>query len=419
MSFFAYNAVNKNGQTVKDKIEAPSEGEAVTKIRGLGYFPVSIKEISISQKTSEAQVAAKAPAKKLSGISIPFGKIKTKNITAFTRQLSTLQNAGLPIIRGLKILEKQMKRGLFKKTITKIVEDIESGSTLSNAFARHTRIFDKLYVSIVKAGEVSGSLDIILRRLAEFREKMERLIKKIIGATIYPAVVMFVSVSILMGLMIFVVPNFTKIFEELNLQLPTPTRILITVSTLLKTNWMYIPSIPFGTFILYKILSKIKNIKILIDRAKFKIPILGVIVNKSSVSRFTRTLATLISSGVPILEALNNVREATGNAAMASAIQGVHDSVKTGESIAKPLRKAKICDEIVINMIEVGEETGELDKMLNKIADNYDEEVDRAVETMVSLIEPIMIVFLGGSVGFIVIAMFIPLIKLMQSISPQ
>ncbi|HHT9128880.1 MAG TPA: type II secretion system F family protein, partial [Candidatus Wujingus californicus] len=320
---------------------------------------------------------------------------------------------------GLKILEKQMKRGLFKKTITKIVEDIESGSTLSNAFARHTRIFDKLYVSIVKAGEVSGSLDIILRRLAEFREKMERLIKKIIGATIYPAVVMFVSVSILMGLMIFVVPNFTKIFEELNLQLPTPTRILITVSTLLKTNWMYIPSIPFGTFILYKILSKIKNIKILIDRAKFKIPILGVIVNKSSVSRFTRTLATLISSGVPILEALNNVREATGNAAMASAIQGVHDSVKTGESIAKPLRKAKICDEIVINMIEVGEETGELDKMLNKIADNYDEEVDRAVETMVSLIEPIMIVFLGGSVGFIVIAMFIPLIKLMQSISPQ
>ena len=419
MSFFAYNAVNKNGQTVKDKIEASSEGEAVTKIRGLGHFLVSIKEISISQKTSEAPVAAKAPAKKLSGISISFGKVKSRDITAFTRQLSTLQNAGLPIIRGLKILGKQMKRGRFKKTITKIIEDIESGSTLYGAFARHTRIFDNLYVGIVKAGEVSGSLDIILRRLAEFREKMERLIKKIIGATIYPAVVMFVSVSILMGLMIFVVPNFTKIFEELNLQLPAPTRILITVSTLLKTNWMYIPSIPFGAFILYKILSRIKKIKILIDRAKFKIPILGVIINKSSVSRFTRTLATLISSGVPILEALNNVREATGNAAMAFAVQGIHDSVRTGESIAKPLRNSRICDEIVINMIEVGEETGELDKMLNKIADNYDEEVDRAVETMVSLIEPIMIVFLGGSVGFIVIAMFIPLIKLMQSINPQ
>ncbi len=419
MSFFAYSAVNKNGQTVKDKIEASSEGEAITKIRELGHFLVSIKEISISQKTSEAPVAAKAPARKSSGISISLSSVKSKDITAFTRQLSTLQNAGLPIIRGLRILEKQMRRGLFKRTITRIIEDIESGSTLYGAFACHKRIFDNLYVSIVKAGEASGSLDIILSRLAEFREKMERLIKKIISATIYPAVVMFVSVSILMGLMIFVVPNFTKIFEELNLQLPTPTRILITISTLLKTNWMYIPSIPFGAFILYKILSKIKNIKILIDRAKFKIPILGVIINKSSVSRFARTLATLISSGVPILEALNNVREATGNAATAFAVQGIHDSVRSGESIAKPLRNSRICDEIVINMVEVGEETGELDKMLNKIADNYDEEVDRAVETMVSLIEPIMIVFLGGSVGFIVIAMFIPLIKLMQSINPQ
>lgn len=413
MSTFQYNAVDKKGQTIKDRIEASSHEDAIAKVRSLGYFPTNIKEIRTSQRKASPPDTVQKRRKE---ISISLGGVKSKDITTFTRQLSTLQDAGLPIIRSLKILESQMKRGLFKKTVLKIIEDIEGGNTLSGALVKHPRVFDKLYVSVVKAGEVSGSLDIILQRLADFREKMERLLRKIIGAMIYPSVVMFVAAAILIGLMIFIIPNFAKIYEELNLQLPVPTRMLIAFSITLKTYWMFIPSVPLGSFTLYKLLGKVKRIRLLIDSVKFKIPVMGKIINKSTISRFARTLATLTSSGVPILDALNNVKDATGNAAMAQAVNHIHDSIRGGESIAKPLRDSKICSAIVVNMVEVGEETGELDKMLTKVADNYDDEVDRAVEAMVSLIEPMMIVFLGGSVGFIVIAMFVPLIKLMQSI---
>lgn len=418
MAIFHYNAVDNRGKAIKDRIEASTSDEAIAKIRGLGYFPTSIKEVYVRQK-SDGISTTNAPSKKRGEISISLGGVKSKELTLFTRQLSTLQDAGLPIIRGLKILASQMKKGLLKKTTLKIIEDIEGGHTLSGALAKHPRVFDKLYINIVRAGEVSGSLDVILQRLADFREKIERLVRKIISAMIYPTVVAIVAIGILIGLMIFIIPNFAKIFEELNLELPTPTKMLITFSMTLKTQWIFIPSIPFGTFILYKIAGKIKKVRLLIDKTKFKLPIFGMIINKSAVSRFTRTLATLTSSGVPILDALNNVKEVTGNAAMAQAIQHVHDSIRSGESITKPLRASRICNEMVVNMVEVGEETGELDKMLTKVADNYDDEVDRAVEAMVSLIEPIMIVFLGGSVGFIVIAMFVPLIKLMQGLGAQ
>ena len=416
MSTFQYIAVDNKGQTVKDRIEASSSDDAIAKIRSLGRFPTNIKEVRLRQKAGEVSTETTPPVKRRREISISLGGVKSKELTTFTRQLSTLQDAGLPIIRGLKILASQMKKGLLKKTTLRIIEDVEGGNTLSDALAKHPRVFDKLYVNIVKAGEISGSLDVILQRLGDFREKTERLIRKIISAMIYPTVVMFVAMAILIGLMIFIIPNFAKIFEELGLELPTPTRMLITFSTILKMQWMFIPAVPFGTFVLYKILCKFKKIRLFIDKTKFKLPIFGAIINKSSVSRFARTLATLISSGVPILDALTNVKDATGNAAMAQAIQNIHDSIRGGESITKPLRASEICDAMVVNMVEVGEETGELDKMLTKVADNYDDEVDRAVEAMVSLIEPMMIVFLGGAVGFIVIAMFVPLIKLMQGI---
>ena len=419
MSIFQYSAVDNKGQTVKDRIEASSSDDAIAKIRALGCFPTNVKEVHIRRKAGETPDTTSTPAKKRREISFSIGGVKSKVLTTFTRQLSTLQDAGLPIIRGLKILASQMKKGLLKKTILAVIEDIESGNTLSGAFARHPRVFDKLYVNVVKAGEVGGALDIILQRLADFREKTERLVRKIISAMIYPTVVVVVAISILIGLMIFIIPNFAKIFEELNLELPLPTKMLITFSMILKTQWMFIPAVPFGAFILYKILGKIKKIRLVIDKTKFKLPIFGVIINKSTVSRFSRTLATLTSSGVPILDALTNVKDATGNAAMAQAIQNIHDSIRGGESITKPLRASEICDAMVVNMVEVGEETGELDKMLTKVADNYDDEVDRAVEAMVSLIEPMMIVFLGGAVGFIVIAMFVPLIKLMQGIGGQ
>ncbi|MFO0795069.1 MAG: type II secretion system F family protein [Candidatus Brocadiaceae bacterium] len=417
MPTFQYSAVDKKGQPIKDQVEADALEEAITKIRRLGYFPTNVKEIYYRHKIKEISGVLEPTQKKRKKLSFTIGGVKSKDLTTVTRQLATLQDAGLPIIRGLKILLSQLKKGLLKKTLASVIEDIESGSTLSGAFARHPRVFDKLYVSVVKAGEVSGSLDVILERLADFREKMERLIRKIVSAMIYPTVVMFVAIGILIGLMIFIIPNFASIFTELNLDLPLPTKILINFSMLLKTKWMYIPSIPIGLFTLYKILGKIKKIRLVIDRMKFKIPVLGVIINKSTVSRFTRTLATLTSSGVPILEALLNVKDATGNAAMSHAIQQVHDSVRGGETITKPLRAARVCNEMVINMVDVGEETGELDKMLIKVSESYDDEVDRAVEAMVSLIEPMMIVFLGGAVGFIVVAMFVPLIKLMQGIS--
>ena len=416
MSIFQYSAVDNKGHTVKDRIEASSSDDAIAKIRSLGRFPTNLKEVRLRKKAGEGSTETTPPVKRRREISISIGGVKSKELTTFTRQLSTLQDAGLPIIRGLKILASQMKKGLLKKTTLRIIEDVEGGNTLSGSLAKHPRVFDKLYVNIVKAGEISGSLDVILQRLGDFREKTERLIRKIISAMIYPTVVMFVAMAILIGLMIFIIPNFAKIFEELGLELPTPTRLLITFSTILKTQWMFIPAVPFGAFVLYKILGKIKKTRLIIDKTKFKLPIFGAIINKSTVSRFSRTLATLISSGVPILDALTNVKDATGNAAMAQAIQNIHDSIRGGESITKPLRAAKICNEMVVNMVEVGEETGELDKMLTKVADNYDDEVDRAVEAMVSLIEPMMIVFLGGSVGFIVIAMFVPLIKLMQGI---
>ncbi len=418
MPVFQYNAVDNRGQTVKDRIEASTSDEAIGKIRGLGYYPTVIKEVPIRGKSGETS-ASNTSSKKRGEISISLGGVKSKELTTFTRQLSTLQDAGLPIIRGLKILASQMKKGLLKKTTLKVIEDIEGGNTLSGALSKHPRVFDKLYINIVRAGEVSGSLDVILQRLADFREKIERLVRKIINAMIYPTVVAIVAIGILIGLIIFVIPNFAKIFEELNLELPAPTKLLITFSTILKNQWVFIPSLPFGAFILYKLAGRIRKIRLLIDKSKFRLPIFGTIINKSTVSRFTRTLATLTSSGVPILDALNNVKEATGNTAMAHAIHHIHDSIRSGESITKPLRASKICNEMVVNMVEVGEETGELDKMLTKVADNYDDEVDRAVEAMVSLIEPIMIVFLGGSVGFIVIAMFVPLIKLMQGLGAQ
>src|SRR3989339_1664900 len=298
MSIFQYSAVDNKGQTVKDRIEASSSDDAIAKIRSLGRFPPNVKEVHIHRKAGETPDTTSTPAKKRREISISIGGVKSKVLTNFTRQLSTLQDAGLPIIRGLKILASQMKKGLLKKTTLKVIEDVEGGSTLSGSFAKHPRVFDKLYVNIVKAGEISGALDIILQRLADFREKTERLIRKIISAMIYPTVVMVVAISILIGLMIFIIPNFAKIFEELNLELPLPTKMLITFSTILKTQWMFIPAVPFGAFILYKILGKIKKIRLVIDKTKFKLPIFGAIINKSTVSRFSRTLATLTTSGV-------------------------------------------------------------------------------------------------------------------------
>ena len=402
--------MNAQGQTVKDEVEAGTSEEAIQKIRARNLFPTNVTEKTV-KKGKKAGPTGPQRSKK----SFAMGGASAKQITAFTRQFSTLQDAGLPVVRSIKILEGQMKPGALKNALIDVAEDVESGATLSEAMAKHAKCFDRLYVNMIRAGEIGGVLDQILQRLADFREKSARLKKKIIGAAVYPAVVVIVAGGILAGIMIFIVPKFKKMFGEFAIELPEVTVMLIEASDFLKNKWYIGIGYIFGFIMAMRVIGMTKAGSYAIDSIKLKLPIFGVIITKSTVSRFSRTLGVLIQAGVPILEALAIVKETAGNAVMSKAINSVHDSIREGETLADPLRAAKICDEMVVNMVAVGEETGDLDKMLMKVADNYDDDVDTAVEGMTSMIEPIMIVFLGASVGFIVIALFMPLIKLMGS----
>ena len=411
MATYRYEAMNAQGQAVKQEIDANSEEEAIQKIRAMKLFPTSIKE-----KAGATKRGTSAAGPKKSKKSLAIGGVSNKALTLFTRQLSTLQDAGLPIVRSLKILEGQQKPGALKNILVEVTEDVEGGMTFSEALAKHPRAFDKLYVNMVRAGEIGGVLDAILQRLADFREKAQRLKKQIIGAMIYPAAVITVAGGILAGILTFIVPKFKKMFDELNVELPILTQVLIAFSDFVANKWYWGLAIIFGTIIVMKTLAATSGGKFILDRVKLKLPVFGTIISKATIARFTRTLGTLVASGVPILEALNITKDTAGNQVISNAIARVHDSIREGESIAEPLAQSKICDDMVVNMIDVGEETGDLDKMLLKIADQYDEDVDVAVAGMTSLIEPIMIIFLGGAVGFIVIALFLPLIKLMNSL---
>ena len=411
MATYRYEAMNAQGQAVKQEIDANSEEEAIQKIRAMKLFPTSIKE-----KAGATKRGTSAAGPKKSKKSLAIGGVSNKALTLFTRQLSTLQDAGLPIVRSLKILEGQQKPGALKNILVEVTEDVEGGMTFSEALAKHPRAFDKLYVNMVRAGEIGGVLDAILQRLADFREKAQRLKKQIIGAMIYPAAVVTVAGGILAGILTFIVPKFKKMFDELNVELPFLTQVLIAFSDFVANKWYWGLAIIFGTIIVMKTLAATSGGKFILDRVKLKLPVFGTIISKATIARFTRTLGTLVASGVPILEALNITKDTAGNQVISNAIARVHDSIREGESIAEPLAQSKICDDMVVNMIDVGEETGDLDKMLLKIADQYDEDVDVAVAGMTSLIEPIMIIFLGGAVGFIVIALFLPLIKLMNSL---
>ncbi len=410
MPTFKYEAVNKEGVTVKDKVEASSSDDAIEKISARGYYPTRVKRIK------ERGGADGKERKGKLDINLSIGGVKSKDINIFTRQLSTLQDAGLPIVQSLSILESQMKKGLFKKILGNMVTDIQGGDSLSIAMSKHPKAFDKLYVNIINAGEIGGALDIVLRRLATYREKVQRLKRKIISSMTYPVAVIVIAVAIVSGIIMFIIPKFAVMFDEMDVELPLITLALVNLSHLMVERWYILIGIPALILIFYKLIRKNDKIRLWTDRLKFKIPVFGHIINMAVVSKFTRTLATLISSGVPILEALNHVKEISGNLAMTRAVEHMHDSIREGESIAKPLREAKICDLMVVNMVEIGEQSGELEKMLVKVSDNYDEQIDTAVDGMVSLIEPLLIVFLGGAVGTIVVALFMPLVKLMQTL---
>ena len=482
MPTFQFEAMDATGQEIKDIIEAASEEEAQTTIRQMGYFVTKIQV-----KKGQAKTAAGEKKKR------PFaiGGAKTKHICLFTRQLSILQDAGLPILRSLKILENNNKPGKLKNALMDICDEIETGSTLSEAMSKCPKVFTRLYVNMIKAGEAGGALETILQRLADFLESAESLKRKVKGALIYPIAVVLIAAAILALIMYFIVPTFKDMFKEFDLTLPSPTLLLIAMSDYIVKYWFLLLLIPFCYWLLAKLIRKFRHGRMGYDMYILKVPVFGALVEKNILARTTRTLGTLISSGVPILEALNITRETAGNALFERIYTKVIEAIREGEVICKPMRdhsmpgfhpiamffwilmgsfpgvmilsvaltagkstadeggknanametllmvggmatgigcvlcglfyllkmKTRVIDELVVNMVDVGEETGELDTMLYKVADTYDEEVNVMTEGLTRLIEPLLIVFLGVSVGFIVISLFMPLVTMISELA--
>jgi type IV pilus assembly protein PilC len=420
MPTFQYEAMTTSGQEVKDVIEATSSEDAIAKIRAKGHFPTKVREKS-EKKAAKKKVAANDSATMTSKRKMPIsiGGVPQKQLVGFTRQLSTLQDAGLPILRSLQILEQQQKPGLLKAIIGGVADEVEGGGTLSDSMAKFPKAFNKLYVNMIAAGEAGGVLDIILQRLADFMEKAAKLKKKVLGAMIYPAVVISIAVSIVSMIMIFVIPKFEEIFRDFKTPLPAITEYLMAFARWFGPGfgWIWLLASPIGFVLLMRLLKMSEGGRYFVDAVKLKIPILGDILGKTSIARFTRTLGTLVSAGVPILDALNITRDTCGNEVYARALNKVHDAIREGESMAAPLKATKVVDTIVVNMVDVGEETGDLDKMLIKVADNYDSDVDVLVGSLISILEPLMVVILGVLVGFIVIALFMPMVSLIQAVS--
>lgn len=413
MPVYNYTAMDAKGREQKGKINAPNEEAVANELRRKGMFPTSIRTAVKSKSVKKKSGGG------MSSINISLGaaNIKSKDLTVFTRQLAILLGAGLPLIRSLHTLKDQAKNPAVKIVLGKTAETVEGGATFAEALSQHPKSFDKLFLNMVRAGEASGAMETILDRLAGFMEKAARISGKVKSAMIYPAVILSISLLAVVGLMIFIVPNFSKIFADLlgpNEPLPGPTLLIIGISETLVSRWYYYIGGVVGVILLYQIIARIPAGKWGIDWVKYNIPLFGPIVAKSAISRFGRTLGTLMSSGVPVLNSLAIVKETSGNEVVATAIQKVHDAVKEGEGIAGPLNDTKIFPPMVISMVEVGEETGKLPEMLEKIADTYDEEVDNAVSALTSLIEPLMIVMLAGIVGSIVVALFMPLVKIIE-----
>ena len=412
MPQYTYTAMNAQGKELKGRINAASEEAAIIDLKAKGLFPTSIK----------AAAATTVKKKKGSGLNVALGPIvvKKKDLTVFTRQLAILLDAGLPLIRSLRTLEKQSKNPNLRIVLGQTADTVEGGATFAESLAQNPKSFDKLYLNMVRAGEASGAMEIILDRLASFMEKASKIAGKVKSAMIYPIVILSLATLALIGMMIFIVPNFAKIFQDLlgpKEPLPSITQGLIFVSNTLVSGWYYYVGGVASIFVIYKIIVSFKLGKYCRDWAVYNMPIFGDLVSKTAISRFGRTLGTLMSSGVPVLGALAIVRETSGNEVVAGAIQKVHDAVRDGDGIAKPLGDTKIFPEMVISMVEVGEETGKLPEMLTKIADTYDEEVDNAVSALTSLIEPLMIVLLAGVVGTIVIALFMPLTTIITKLA--
>lgn len=478
MPTYQFEAMDATGQEIRDEIEAANEEEAQTTIRQMGYF---VTKIAVKKQAAGAVTAG---AKKKRPFAIGGGG--TKVVCAFTRQLSILQDAGLPILRSLKILEDNAKPGRLKSSLMDVCEEIEGGSTLSEAMGKCPKVFNRLYVNMIKAGEAGGALETILQRLADFQERAESLKRKVKGALIYPIIVVLVAIGILTFIMIFIVPTFEEMFEEFELPLPTATILLIAMSNYVKDYWFLLIALPVCMLMLVKLLRKFRQGRMGFDMFIIRVPVFGSLIEKNIMARTTRTLGTLVASGVPILEGISITRETAGNAMFEKLYSHVNDSIREGEVISKPLKeysvlgfhpmaavfwalfgsfpgimmlsvaltasgtklddgvmvqsimgwgiyatwvgaalaclfyllkiKTRVVDDLVVNMVDVGEETGELDTMLFKVADTYDEEVSVLTDGLMAIMEPLMIVFLGLAVGFIVISLFMPLVSLISGL---
>lgn len=432
MPKYTYVAMDPHGKESKGTLEVASQNEAIGRVKEMGLFPTKIVEVDKAKEKPEKKgaPAAKAGAKKKGkglnvnlNIKIPGlgGRVKSKVLTTFTRQLATLVDAGLPLLRGLRVLEKQERNATLKGIIGELAVAIEGGSTFSEGLAQHPKVFNRLFVNMVKAGELGGVLEVVLNRLSEFMEKAQKIKGKVVAAMFYPVAVLVVAVIILSILMVYVIPKFKEVFQGMleGAQLPAFTRFVLAISDTIRLHFVATISALAAFVVLLLLLIRTKFGRHAFDKFKLKMPVIGPVINKVAISRFTRTLGTLVSSGVPILQALTIVKETAGNVIIADAVGAVHESVKEGETITAPLEASGVFPPMVISMVDVGEQTGALPEMLLKIADTYDDEVDNAVAAMTSLLEPIMIIFLAVIVGSIVIAMFLPLIELMNKVGSE
>ncbi len=413
MAKFKYIALDKEGRELSGVIESTSENRARKDLAAQGFLVSRIAEVAAI--ASEKKAAGGKAKKPLFGTGV--GK---ENITVFSRQLSTLLKAGLPLLRSLEVIARQEKNPYFKAIVDQLADNVRTGNKFSDGLSQHPKIFDKLYVNMAKAGEAGGVLDVVLDRLSTFQEKALKTTNKVKSAMVYPIVIMGVAIAIVAILMIFVVPQFQKIFTDMlkgNARMPALTQTIIDISDFMKENYILTGLIIVGVILFVKIFFKTKIGIRVWDTAAIKLPKIGDLVMKSTVARFTRTFGTLLASGVPILEALTITRGTINNSLISDALSRVHDRVRDGENLSTPLDQQKIFPTMVTSMVEVGEETGQLPEMLNRIADNYDEEVDNSVGAITSIIEPIMIVFLALVVGTIVIALFLPIIQIIQNLT--
>ena len=417
MPLFNYVALDKKGKSKEGTLEVANQQEAMARLKEMGFYPTEVVESKATIDKDGKRVAVK---KKKEPFSLVIPSVSTKELSTFTRQLATLVDAGLPLLRGMQVLAKQQKNPYLKIIVKGVTESIEGGSTFSEALYKFPKIFDKLYINMVKAGELGGVLEVTLNRLSEFMEKAQQIKGKVKAAMFYPVAVIIVATVIVGVLMVYVIPKFEQVFVDMlgeGEKLPDFTRLVLGISRAIKDNILITIGSVVGFYIAFKlIINKTVWGRYAWDKFLLVVPALGPVISKVCISRFCRTLGTLVASGVPILQALNIVKETAGNMVVSRAIDAVYSAVKEGETITKPLEGSGIFPPMVISMVDVGEQTGALPEMLIRIANVYDEEVDNAVSAMTALLEPIMIVFLGVIVGSIVIAMFLPLIVMMDKL---